>query len=116
MKNCSEVLTIYRDFAKMIQTQYSKAIKVFRSDNAREYRQTDFSTILKHYGTIFHTLCAGTSQQNERAERKLRYILDTVRALTNATSTPVSFWGEAALTAVYTILLFKFWNHILCLS
>jgi hypothetical protein len=34
MKNRSEVLTIYRDFAKMIQTQYSKAIKVFRSDNA----------------------------------------------------------------------------------
>uniref|UniRef100_A0A2N9GVI4 Integrase catalytic domain-containing protein n=1 Tax=Fagus sylvatica TaxID=28930 RepID=A0A2N9GVI4_FAGSY len=84
-------------------TQYSKAIKVFRSDNAREYRQTDFSTILKHYGTIFHTSCAGTSQQNGRAERKLRHILDTVRALTNAASTPVSFWGEAALTAVYTI-------------
>jgi transposase InsO family protein len=103
MKNRSEVLTIYRDFAKVVQTQYSKAIKVFRSDNAREYRQTDFSTILKHYGTIFHTSCAGTSQQNERAERKLRHILDTVRALTNAASTPASFWGEAALTAVYTI-------------
>uniref|UniRef100_A0A2N9IVG5 Integrase catalytic domain-containing protein n=1 Tax=Fagus sylvatica TaxID=28930 RepID=A0A2N9IVG5_FAGSY len=84
-------------------TQYSKAIKVFRSDNAREYRQTDFSTILKHYGTVFHTSCAGTSQQNGRAERKLRHILDTVRALTNAASTPASFWGEAALTAVYTI-------------
>ena len=64
MKNRFEVLTIYRDFAKMVQTQYSKAIKVFRSDNAREYRQIDFSTILKHYGTIFHTSCAGTSQQN----------------------------------------------------
>ena len=61
MKNHSEVLTIYLDFVKMIQTQYSKAIKVFRSDNAREYRQTYFSTILKHYGTIFHTSCAGTS-------------------------------------------------------
>ena len=68
MKNRSEVLTIYRDFAKMIQTQYSKTIKVFRSDNAREYRQTDFSSILKHYGTIFHTSCAGTSQQNKQAE------------------------------------------------
>uniref|UniRef100_A0A2N9GRB9 Integrase catalytic domain-containing protein n=1 Tax=Fagus sylvatica TaxID=28930 RepID=A0A2N9GRB9_FAGSY len=84
-------------------TQYSKAIKVFRSNNAREYRQTDFSTILKHYGTIFHTSCAGTSQQNGRAECKLRHILDTVRTLTNAASTPASFWGEAALTAVYTI-------------
>jgi hypothetical protein len=92
IKNRFEVLTIYRDFAKMIQTQYSKTIKVFCSDNAREYRQTDFSTILKHYVTIFHS-CAGTSQQNGRAERKLRHILDIVRALTNAASTPISFLG-----------------------
>ena len=48
MKNRSEILTIYLDFAKMIQTQYSKAIKIFYSDNAREYRQTDFFTIFKH--------------------------------------------------------------------
>uniref|UniRef100_A0A2N9FLT4 Integrase catalytic domain-containing protein n=1 Tax=Fagus sylvatica TaxID=28930 RepID=A0A2N9FLT4_FAGSY len=88
---------------KVGQTQYSKAIKVFRSDNAREYRQTDFSTILKHYGTIFHTSFASTSQQNGQAERKLHHILDTVRALTIAASTPASFWGEAALTVVYTI-------------
>uniref|UniRef100_A0A2N9GZU4 Integrase catalytic domain-containing protein n=1 Tax=Fagus sylvatica TaxID=28930 RepID=A0A2N9GZU4_FAGSY len=84
-------------------TQYSKAIKVFRSDNAREYRQTDFLTIPKYYGTIFHTFCAGTSQQNGRAKCKLRHILDTVRALTNAASTPASFWDEATLTAMYTI-------------
>jgi hypothetical protein len=103
MKNRSEVLTIYRDFAKMIQTQYSKAIKVFRSNNAREYRKTDFFTILKHYGIIFHISCVGTSQQNGQAERKIHHILDTVRAFTNAASTPVSFWGETTLTAVYTI-------------
>ena len=91
MKNHSKVLTIYHDFAKMIQTQCSKAIKVFRSDNAQEYRQTVFFTILKHYRAIFHTTCASTSQQNGRAECKLRHILDTVRAFTNVASTPVSF-------------------------
>ena len=37
------------------------------------------------------------------AERKLRHILDIVHATTIATSTPSQFWGEAALTAVYTI-------------
>jgi hypothetical protein len=62
-----------------------------------------FFTILKHYGTIFYTSCVGTSQQNGRTEHKLHHILDTVRALTNAASTPISFWGEAALTAVYII-------------
>jgi hypothetical protein len=99
----SELLDIYRNFAKMVETQFSKPIKAFHSDNALEYTQCDFQSILKHYGTVSHLSCLGTSQQNSRAERKLRHILDTVRALLLFTSLPTSFWGEATLTTVYTI-------------
>eukprot|EP00261_Vitis_vinifera_P032956 XP_019074199.1 PREDICTED: uncharacterized protein LOC109122214 [Vitis vinifera] len=45
----------------------------------------------------------GTSQQNGRAERKLRHILDTVRALLLSAKIPASFWGEASLHAVHAI-------------
>uniref|UniRef100_A0A7N2LS35 Integrase catalytic domain-containing protein n=1 Tax=Quercus lobata TaxID=97700 RepID=A0A7N2LS35_QUELO len=45
----------------------------------------------------------GTSQQNGRAERKFRHILDTVRALFLSAKVPTPFWGEAALHAVHTI-------------
>ena len=102
-KHRSELSQIYRDFTKMIETQFSKPIKVFRSDNAQEYKAHEFSDILHQSGTIPHSSCAGTSQKNGRAERKLRHILDVVRAITLAATTPSSFWGEAALTAVYTI-------------
>ena len=44
-----------------------------------------------------------TSQQNGRAERKLRHILDVVRATTITASTPSQFWGGAALITIYTI-------------
>uniref|UniRef100_A0A2N9G1T1 Integrase catalytic domain-containing protein n=1 Tax=Fagus sylvatica TaxID=28930 RepID=A0A2N9G1T1_FAGSY len=44
-----------------------------------------------------------TSQQNGRAERKLRHILDTVRALLLSSKVPVPFWGEAVLTAAHAI-------------
>jgi hypothetical protein len=71
MKSRSELLDIYCTFAKMVQTQFSKPIKAFRSDNALEYTQHDFQAILKHYGTIPHLSCPGTSQQNCRAKRKL---------------------------------------------
>jgi hypothetical protein len=47
--------------------------------------------------------CPGTSQQNERAERKLRHILDTVCALLLSSLVPTPFWGEVTLTVVYTI-------------
>uniref|UniRef100_A0A2N9H992 Reverse transcriptase Ty1/copia-type domain-containing protein n=1 Tax=Fagus sylvatica TaxID=28930 RepID=A0A2N9H992_FAGSY len=52
--------------------------------------------------SLWH-LRLGTSQQNGRAERKHRHILDSVRAFLISASCPERFWGEAALTAVYTI-------------
>jgi hypothetical protein len=42
MKSCYELFDIYRNFAKMVETQFSKRIKVFRSDNALEYTQHAF--------------------------------------------------------------------------
>jgi hypothetical protein len=53
IKNHYEVLTIYHDFAKMIQTQYSKAIKVFHSGNAREYRKLIFLLFLNTMELFF---------------------------------------------------------------
>ena len=81
MLSRDDLLNIYHNFANMVKTQFSKTIKVFRSDNARELTQHAFEYILYSHGTIHQFLCPGTFQQNERAERKLRQILDTVRAL-----------------------------------
>uniref|UniRef100_A0A2N9ICW1 Integrase catalytic domain-containing protein n=1 Tax=Fagus sylvatica TaxID=28930 RepID=A0A2N9ICW1_FAGSY len=103
MRSRDELLNIYRNFANMVKTQFSKTIKVFRSDNARELTQHAFEHILYSHGTVHQFSCPGTSQQNGRAERKLRHILDTVRALLLSSKVPVPFWGEAVLTAVHTI-------------
>ena len=37
MKHCSELLQVYSNFAKKVETQFSKCIKIFQSDNAFEY-------------------------------------------------------------------------------
>ena len=87
----------------MIKAQFLKPIKVFRSDNAQEYKAHEFTSILHQYGIIPQSSCAGISQQNGKAEHKLRHILDVVRATTIAAFTHSQFWGEVALTAVYTI-------------
>ena len=103
LKNRFKLSQIYRDFTKMIKTQFSKPIKVFRYDNAQKYKAHEFIFILHQFSTVPHSSCVGTSQQNGRAECKLRHILDVVCATTITASTPTQFWGEVALTAVYTI-------------
>ena len=106
MKSHFEILPIYSNFAKMVETQFSKRIKTLRFDNALEYIQYAFQALLHSYGTINHLTCTGTSQQNGRAERKFRHILDTIRALLLSAKVPAPFWGEAALHAIHAI------NHI----
>ena len=72
----------------MIETQFSKLIKLFISNKAQEYKAHEFTSILHQFVTVPHSSCVGTSQQNGRAERKLRHILDIVRAITIAASNP----------------------------
>ena len=96
-KNCSELYHIYRDFTKMIETQFSKPIKVFRSDYAQEYKAHEFNSILHQFGIVPHSSCVGTSQQNGKVERKLRHILDVVCATTITISTPSQFLGKLLL-------------------
>ena len=87
----------------MVETQFSKRIKTFHSDNALEYTQYAFQALLHSYGTVHHLTCRGTSQQNGQAERKLRHILDTVRALLLSAKVLAPFWGEVALNDVHAI-------------
>ncbi|WJZ85271.1 hypothetical protein VitviT2T_004816 [Vitis vinifera] len=103
MKSRSKILPIHSNFAKMVETQFSKRIKTFRSDNALEYTQYAFQALLHSYGTVHHQTCPGTFQQNGRAEIKLRHILDTVRALLLSAKVPVPFWGEDGLHVVHAI-------------
>ena len=72
----------------MIETQFNHTVKVFQSDNAQEYNDKS---------------CLYTSQQNGHAWWKHRNILDVVRTFLISASFPECFWGEAALTVVYTI-------------
>jgi hypothetical protein len=58
-----------------------------------EYCEYTFLTNLKQNGTLPHRSCPNTSQQNGRAERKYRHILDIVRALLLYASITEHFWG-----------------------
>ena len=66
MKYCSILLQVYSNFAKMVETQFSKCIKKFRSNNAFEYTQYAFHAVLHSYGTVHQLTCPCTSQQNGR--------------------------------------------------
>jgi len=79
----SEALSIYKNFATMIRTQFDTSIFVL----AREYLSGAIRQFLSEQGTLAQFSCP----QNGVIERRHRHLLETARALMIASSIPRHF-------------------------
>ena len=64
------VFFVFKIFYAYVQTQFSTNIKIFCSDNGREYTSHLFQDFLQNHGIIHQWSCPSTPQQNGMAERK----------------------------------------------
>lgn len=99
----SEVCDFLVRFYKMALTQFGRKIKILRSDNGTEFTSSRAKQFYADNGILHQTSCVDTPQQNGRAERKHRHILNVARALKIQASLPIKFWGECVLTAAVLI-------------
>ncbi|XP_010425119.1 PREDICTED: uncharacterized protein LOC104710243 [Camelina sativa] len=76
-------------------------IHVIRSDNGTEFMC--LTPYFQEHGILHQTSCVDTPQQNGRAERKHRHILNVARACLFQGNLPVKFWGENILIATHLI-------------
>jgi hypothetical protein len=63
MKRRSEMISIYKSFARMIHTQFSTHIKIFRSDSGGEYLSNNFRQFFTSEGTLAQLSCPGALAQ-----------------------------------------------------
>lgn len=103
MKDKSEVLPIFKNFFHFVHTQFQTSIQVLRSDNGREYLNSNFKLFLTQNGIHHQTSCVYTPQQNGVAERKNRHLLEVARTIMFESNVPSRFWGDAVLTSAYLI-------------
>ena len=52
MKHRFELFEVYCNFAKIVETQFSKRIKIFQSDNALKYTQYAFQAVLDRKSVV----------------------------------------------------------------
>ena len=98
-----EVLRCFQDFHKLVANQFNARIRIIRTDNGREYVNSEFGAYLSDHGIIHQTTCPNTPSQNGVVERKNRHLLEVARSMMFQMDVPKYLWSEAVLTSAYLI-------------
>lgn len=93
------------DFIKttinLLERQTGNTVKRIRSDNGGEFINTNLATFFESKGIQSETTVPYTPQQNGKAERLNRTLLDKARPMLAEYNLPKSLWAEAIATANY---------------
>ena len=100
MKHKSDVKDILVQFLTTVNTEFSKKIKMIRTDNAPEF---SLPSLFTQFGTNLQHSCVETPQQNARVERTHQHLLNVARSLLFQSHLPIHFWEDCILTAAYLI-------------
>ncbi|KAK1424394.1 hypothetical protein QVD17_19723 [Tagetes erecta] len=103
LKSKTDFYSVLPMFIQLVQTQFSRKIKVFQSDGGTEFVNHIVRKIFEDNGTFHRLSCPYTPQQNGRVERKHRHIVETGLAMLFNAHVPVSYWVDAFSSAVYII-------------
>ncbi len=97
----SEVAKCLETYNNLVTTSFDHNIKFVRSDNGGEYVNEILRNYFSQYGIQHEFTTAYTPQQNGKAERKNRTLIEMVRCMLHQAKLPNEFWAEAVATATY---------------
>jgi transposase InsO family protein len=101
LRHKSDVVEKLKMLDKMVENKCGRRIQVLRSDNGREYQNKSLDHYLKSRGIQRENTAPYTPEQNGRAERDNKTIVQKARTMIHAKSLPLRLWAEAVNTAVY---------------
>nr|GFA63403.1 putative ribonuclease H-like domain-containing protein [Tanacetum cinerariifolium] len=90
-----------KNFITGLKNQFSLKVKVIRSDNRTEFKNSDLNQFCRIKGIKREFSVPRTRQQNGIAERKNRTLIKAVRTMLVNSLLPIPFWAEAVNIACY---------------
>ncbi|GJR84937.1 putative ribonuclease H-like domain-containing protein [Tanacetum coccineum] len=98
-----ETSGILKTFIIEIENQLDHKVKVIRSDNGTEFKNSVMNQFCEMKGIKREFSVARTPQQNGVAERKNRTLIEAARTMLVDSKLPTTFWAEAVNTACYVL-------------
>lgn len=103
IKNKNEVMEVFKKYNAIIKNQYMHNVRVLHTDNGKEYVNKIFQEYLDREGIVHERTAPYTPEQNGRAEREQRTIVESARSMLYAKDVSLDLWAEAVNCAVYIL-------------
>ena len=98
-----QALPCFINFQKLVERQLNTSIKHLQSDKGGGFLA--FKSYLQSQGISHRFSCPHTPEQNGRAKRKIRHLVEIGLALSAQASLPLKYWMQSFQTASYLINL-----------
>nr|GEV98669.1 putative ribonuclease H-like domain-containing protein [Tanacetum cinerariifolium] len=96
-----ETSPILKTFITALENQLSLKVKVIRSDNGTEFKNSDLNQFCGLKGIKREFSVPKTPKQNGIAERKNMTLIEAAKTMLADSLLPIPFWTEAVNTACY---------------
>lgn len=103
LKEKSEVFNSFTQFIKLVENQTGRKIKKLRSDNGTEYTSNKMMSFMQENGILHQKTAPYTPQQNGKAERMNRTLVEKAKCLLFDADLPKRFWAEAVNMAAFLV-------------
>ncbi|KAL8126686.1 hypothetical protein AgCh_013813 [Apium graveolens] len=98
----SETASTLIDHIKHLDKMVKDSVKVLRSDNGTEFKNSIMEEFCKSHGIKQEFSAPGTPQQNGVVERKNRTLIEAACTMLDEAKLPTYFWAEVVQTACFT--------------
>ena len=97
----SKVALCFKKFAKRAQNEFEVKLKKIRSDNGKEFANTNIEAYCEEVGIKHEVSATYTPQQNGVVERKNRTLIILARTMLDEYNSPQDLWAEAINASSY---------------
>lgn len=101
MKNKTEVLHHLKSLQAFYKTQTGQQIKIYRTDQGTEACNEAVTNWTLENGILHETSAPYTPEQDGKAERTIRTIMEMARCMMTSSKAPAFLWGEATAYSTY---------------
>lgn len=103
LKEKSQVFEYFKIFEALVFNQFRRRMLGLRTDRGTEYTNRKMSKYMESLGIRHEMSAPATPQENGKAERENRTIVEAFKSMLYGREVPLYLWAEAASTAVHVL-------------